>query len=554
MVILAKINIMASLLSLNEKLGIRRAKHFLRRATYNFSKVQIEKFASITAEQAVEILFENTTNKLAEPYDPLPSNSPDGYWTSSTEHPNTFDGQGRKRAFVTAWWWYNAINEVSFKHKLSFFLHTCFTAAKDSGGGFSTNYFDHLRLLDFYAYGNIKTLAQKITLDNSMLNYLDNTNNNANNPNENYAREFLELFTILKGPQIGEGNYTNYTEIDVQQAAKVFSGFKREYDRSIIDSETNLPSGYANKNKHDKNDKQFSQAFDNQIISGKDDSAGMMTELSDFISMVFSKEETAKSYCRKLYRHFVKSEWGEEVENDIISPLAKILIENNYEIKPVVSALFSSQHFFDADDDNASNEIIGSIIKSPFQQISEICSMFQVTIPNPNSEAYRFYINFFLKFVHNSYLGGAGMSLFNPDSVAGYPAYYQEPDFDRHWFSSNTLIARYKLVESLIYGKYSNSNQNNYSKLDTILFVENNIENPSDSVKLIMEISDLLFPESIDEDRIKHFESILLDGYNSYYWSSEWTKFKNTGDASTIKSRLDALIIAIINAAEFQLM
>ena len=54
-----------------------------------------------------------------------------------------------------------------------------------------------------------------------MLRYLDNTENNATNPNENYAREFLELFTILKGAQISEGNYTNYTEIDIQQAAKV---------------------------------------------------------------------------------------------------------------------------------------------------------------------------------------------------------------------------------------------------------------------------------------------------------------------------------------------
>ena len=58
-----------------------------------------------------------------------------------------------------------------------------------------------------------------------MLRYLDNTENNATNPNENYAREFLELFTILKGPQISEGNYTNYTELDIQQAAKVFTGF-----------------------------------------------------------------------------------------------------------------------------------------------------------------------------------------------------------------------------------------------------------------------------------------------------------------------------------------
>jgi len=114
------------------------------------------------------------------------------------------------------------------KHKLVFFLHTCFTVAKDSG-------YDYLKLLDFYAYGSVKTLAKKITFDNAMLYYLDNTTNNKNNPNENYAREFLELFTILKGPQISEGNYTNYTETDIQQAAKIFSGIKVKPDRDTID-------------------------------------------------------------------------------------------------------------------------------------------------------------------------------------------------------------------------------------------------------------------------------------------------------------------------------
>ena len=89
-------------------------------------------------------------------------------------------------------------------------------------------FYDYLRLLNFYALGNIKTFAKKITLDNAMLRYLDNTENNATNPNENYAREFLELFTILKGPQVSDENYTNYTEIDIQQAAKVFTGFKKK--------------------------------------------------------------------------------------------------------------------------------------------------------------------------------------------------------------------------------------------------------------------------------------------------------------------------------------
>ena len=71
------------------------------------------------------------------------------------------------------------MNQKTLKHKLTFFLHTSLTISKDDGSGTSTHFYDHLRLLDFYAYGNIKTLAKKITFDNSMLIYLDNTSNNA---------------------------------------------------------------------------------------------------------------------------------------------------------------------------------------------------------------------------------------------------------------------------------------------------------------------------------------------------------------------------------------
>jgi len=546
---------MASLNPLSSNLDLRRAKHLLRRATFNFTKNQLNNFVGMSATAAVNSLTIATANTLAEPYDPLPNSDPDGFWTSSSELPNSFSGQPRKRAHVTAWWWYNAMQQVSLKHKLSFFLHTSFTVGKDSGVGSATYFFDHINLLDFYAMGNLKTLAKKITLDNGMLDYLDNTQNNKNNPNENYAREYLELFTILKGEQIGNGNYTNYTEIDIQQAAKVFSGFKKRTDRSNIDPDTNLPMGYININQHDTNNKTFSTAFGDLVITGKNTASEIFEELDDFVDMVFAQPETAKAYCRKLYRYFVKSEWNEEVETDIITPLSQILIDNNYEILPVVTTLLSSEHFFDADDGNATDNIIGSIIKSPLQLFSEVCSMFELNYPNPTTDAYRYYINFFLRFIHNIYFKAAGMELYNPDSVAGYPAYYQEPGFDRNWFSSNTLIGRYKLVESFIEGKNTITSGNIYTQLDTVNFIKNNIDNASDPNLLVTEIADLLYPESIDSDRINYFKSFLVDeGFPDYYWTGSWDQFINNGDDTTVKTRLNALIIAMVNAAEFQLM
>lgn len=551
---------MASLNPLSTTLDLRKAKHLLRRATFNYTKEQLESFVGMTAINAVNSLTTDPVNILSEPYDPLPTDSPDGFWTSSTELPSSFSGQGRKRATITAWWWYNAMTQVSLKHKLSFFLHTSFTVGKDSGAGAATYFYDHIRLLDFYALGSIKTLAKKITLDNSMLDYLDNTQNNKNNPNENYAREYLELFTILKGEQIGDGNYTNYTETDIQQAAKVFSGFKRRADRSDIDTDTNLPTGYANFGQHDTNNKTFSSAFGNQIITGATNALDMTRELHDFVDMVFAQQETAKAYARKLYRYFVKSEWNATIETDIITPLSQILIDNDFEILPAVTTLLSSEHFYDADDSDATDNTIGAIIKSPLQQFSEVCSMFSLSYPDPVTDAYRYYNNFFRLFAHNVYFKAAGMELYNPDSVAGYPAYYQEPSFDRIWFSSNTLIGRYKLIESLIIGRNTiTPNARIYAELNTVDFVENKIEatDASDPNKLIFRIAELLYPEAIDDDRKDYFKSFLIEDSNDYYWTGAWLQYVNTQsneDKTTVKTRLDALITAMVNAAEFQLM
>lgn len=545
---------MASLTPLNEALGTRRAKHLLRRASFNYSKATIDAFAVLTPRQAIDRLFEPTSNTLLEPYDPLPKENPDGYWLSSDILPSKFNGQARKRNFIAAWWTYNALNEVSLKHKLSFFLHSCFTVAKDDGSGTSSSFFDYVRLLDHFAYGNIKTLATKITLDNSMLVYLNNTNNKANNPNENYSREYLELFTILKGEQIGDGDYTNYTESDVVQAARVFSGFRVRGDRTLIDEDTGIPRGYANPNRHDSGDKQFSVAFGNTIIKGRTTEAGMLEELQDFTNMVFRQEETAKAYSRKLYRYFVKSEWNETVESSIINELANTLRNSNYELIPVVRQLLESSHFYDEDNTINSDEIVGSIVKSPLQLFAEVFTFFKVETVNPHTKPLEFYRNFFFNFVNYSFLGGAGLNMFSPDSVAGYPAHYQEPDYDRHWFSSTSIISRYKLMQSLIYSTNTIAGGRIYTTMDNLALIDDIISDPSDPYVLIEELANYLYPESIDRSRIDYFIKVLMGDYSPTYWAPLWQAYKNGGDKDTVKYLIDTLLIAMVNATEFQVM
>lgn len=546
---------MASLTPYSSVLGLRKAKHLLRRASYAYSKDDIDTFATKTPQQALDALVIPVTNVLASPYDPQPTASPDGFWTESTALPNTFTGHFRKRIYSTGWWWYNAQNNASLQYKMAMFLHTTFTVSKLDSTGTSTHFHDHIKLLSQFAFGNIKALAKKITFDNSMLKYLDNTNNNDNNPNENYAREFLELFTIGKGPQIAPGNYTNYTESDVQEAARVFSGIKYDNTRAIIDIDTSLPMGRVQLNKHDEGNKVFSSALGSTVIFGQTTEVGIKNELNLFVDMVFNQTETARAYCRKLYRFFVKSEWGADVETDIIEPLALDMVANGFEILPIVRKLLESRHFYDEDNTSNTDNIVGSIVKHPLQLLTEVTTFFNLEIPDPVTTPSYFYNSFYKTFMHNSFLSSSGFVFFAPDSVAGYPAHYQTPDFDRNWFVSNTIIARYKMIPSLISGRDKViTNANIRTKLELVDFVKDHMTNASNSTQLVIDFTNYLFPESVPTNRITYFENLLLDGYASYYWTGSWNNYLADNDDSIVKERLEALITGLINAPEFQLM
>ena len=144
--------------------------------------------------------------------------------------------------------------------------------------------------------------------------------------------------------------------------------------------------------------------------------------------------------------------------------------------------------------------------------------------------------------------------MFSPDSVAGYPAHYQEPSYDRHWFSSNTVLARYKLIQCFLSGRDKIGNNNLiYARLNIINYIREHIVNPSDAIALVRELSDVLYPESIDNNRIDYFKETLVEGYPDYYWTDAWLTYINSDDVTVVESRLNALIDAMINVPEFQL-
>ncbi|NJO01116.1 MAG: DUF1800 domain-containing protein [Bacteroidia bacterium] len=287
---------MASITPRTGKLGKRHAAHLLRRTSFQVTRKRIDQFAGFTVEDALKrLLVRPNAPAVPEPIDPNTGKA----WLSNNQKLET--GDYLLRRYVTSWWLHEAQRDHSISHKMMFFLHTNFSTAANSGS--SLNLFDHLNLLRFYALGSIKKLSVKITLDALMLKYLGNHRSHKRHPNENYAREFLELFTIGKGPQKGSGDYTHYTETDVIQAARLLTGYRLYEKRDLTDPETKLPrTSYFDPKAHDTEDKKFSRAFQNSVISGGQDEKGMQRELDDFVNMVFNQEATAKHICRKLYR------------------------------------------------------------------------------------------------------------------------------------------------------------------------------------------------------------------------------------------------------------
>jgi hypothetical protein len=186
--------------------------------------------------------------------------------------------------------------------------------------------------------------------------------------------------------------------------------------------------------------------------------------------------------------------------------------------------------------------------------MSEMVSVLNVSIPNPSSDIIGFY-RFWHLLNHNNFLLSSGMHIFSPDNVAGYPAIYQSPNFDRQWFSSNTILSRYRLIECLISGRNKLANNGLIgTQLNTLEFVELISSNPVDIYTLVREITSLLYPYEIDVSRVYYFAELILDGYPSYYWTDTWELYILSDDQTVVKNKLDLLITSIVNAAENQLM
>jgi uncharacterized protein (DUF1800 family) len=542
----------------NGVLGKRLAAHLLRRATFGPNKAAIDAFAALTPATAVDQLatFSAITNK---PIDPVSGAT----WVDVTSFTAGSDDV-EKRHYVMSWMLDNFRTDSTLRSKMMLFLHQNWIVDEESWN--SQDLYDHVKLLEYYSLGSYKQLALKMSMDNRMLVYLTGFQNTGSNPNQNYAREFLELFTIGKGPQIAPGNYTNYTENDVQAAALIFGGYYYNIDNNNKDATTNIRRCGRNQWNHSAQTKVFSAAFQNTSIPGAQTIASMENELNLFVNMVFNQIETAKNICRKLYRFFVGRSITAAVETDIIVPLANTLKNNDYNLSVVVKQLLKSKHFYDLDDANAADNRIGGMVKSPLDLLLGTLRYFSIspfllpstTTPGTTTAASALSVwrDFYWYAFKNDFLENSQMRLFNSVTVAGYAPYYSAPNYDRNWFATNSITQRYYLGKCLLENKRwpYNSWAQFGARIDFVWWVRNNISDPKEGNIIVQELLESLFPEQTPPARLTYFlNQTLLGTLSLINWRNEWNAYIASGNSNVVKPRLELLFRTILYSHEYQL-
>jgi len=426
----------------------------------------------------------------------------------------------------------NEQSNVSIAEKMCLFWQNHFgtTLTADARGSYN-----YLTLFRDSALGNFKQLVKDVTIQPDMLVFLNGNQNSVQSPNENFARELLELFTIGKGPQIAVGDYTNYTEYDISECAKILTGYTVKGNRSS--TETTNYSEYVD-SRHNGTVKTLSSKFANAEIQPNGAS-----EYADLIDVIFLQDEVSKYICRKIYRYFVSSEITSEVENNIIVGLATTLRNGNHEIQPVLEQLLKSEHFYDVSH-------IGCLIKSPIEMIFSFLNGSETKADYDLDTRYQMYLSLFWQ------ASNLDQQYTSPPSVAGWPVYYQEPAFTRLWLNASLIKGRMDLIDWLVARNGIQKNDEMF-RVEGLNFV-NNLPNANNATSVIDNMVDVFLPKGTTDTQKLNLKSVLTDGLPDFEWTMEYEDYlSNSSDpvyVDPIIKRIKDTLNALFLLPEFQTM
>lgn len=312
----------------------KEIQHLYWRAGFGINPNKFQELSTKSREQIVDELFKQSINFKpllinTSEFDTLTFNE---FNKSNKIHRAYIEKSKLKVKELNHAWIYKISNSKEIlREKMTLFWANHF-ACQDRFILYIQKYNNTLR---YHALGNFKDFVKAISKEPSMIDYLDLKQNKKGRPNENFARELLELFTLGVG---------NYSEEDIKEIAKAFTGYDYDFEGDFVFKE----------NQHNDD---FKYVFNK---AGHYDG-------DDIIDLIFEKKQCARFICTKLYRYFVNT----TINKDHIEDLTNVFYPN-YNIESVLHYMFTQDWFYNP-------EHIGNKIKSPVELIAGISHTVPVT-------------------------------------------------------------------------------------------------------------------------------------------------------------------------------
>lgn len=374
-------------------------KHLLNRAGFGIDLQNIQRIKTNSSREIWKDLL-----KKSEKYSPLKTSLEDfsAYKPkeANAEMKKFFQKKNKEEnAEIILNWYQNMISgEAQLREKMAFFWTGIF-ATRTVVSKFNLQLLNIIREKSLENFGD---LLLAVSQSPSMLQFLNNQQNRKDHPNENFAREVMELFTMGRG---------NYTETDIKEAAKAFTGWSFTPEGNFV----------MRPRFHDFGEKTFLGKTGN--FDG-----------TDILKIILEQKATAKYISKRMYQFFV----NEKTDENIVNLLAEKFYQSNYDIKTILNEIFTSHWFFD-------EKNIGTKIKSPIELMVGIQKTLPLTIQNPKT------IIIYQKLL--------GQMLLYPPNVAGWPS-------GKAWIDSSSLMLRLKTPQiwsgiiSLDYAPKDDDDQN----------------------------------------------------------------------------------------------
>jgi uncharacterized protein (DUF1800 family) len=373
----------------------RLAAHLLRRAGFSGTPDEVARLAAMSPHDAAESLihFPDTSN-----FSPPPSvmDYPDPRAIAFKGMDDTAKrtaAQARRQEAVgnilalQEWWLARMLTTPApLQEKMTFVLHGHFTTAAIQKGVWPNLVLAQNQLFRQYALGNLHDLTLAVSKDPGMSLYLDNAENNKSHPNENYARELMELFTLGIG---------NYTEEDIRQSARAFTGW-------TIDRQTGEFT--FNARNHDDGSKTFLSRTGN--FDG-----------TDIVDIIYQQRAAETFWATTLLSEFVYN----DPEPELVDAFANVISRNKFELAPSMSVLLRSNVFY-------SPRAYRALVKSPVEFVigaHKQMGLKQIVAGTPAA------------------LRDMGQILYYPPNVAGWPG-------GANWLTSQMLIARENFIAKMV--------------------------------------------------------------------------------------------------------